>query len=229
MRLKTITPLHLTERELMRRQARFDRLAPPPLTIALTNLPADPEVPRNLDSDEACRASEAAVYQEGLRTDPADFDGILLDCVLDPALDTLERNAPVPVFGLLKLSASYLAALGKKLAAVTRNRAIATELTAKIESYHLGDHFHGVEVLDLSFDDIADESKWNATLRPVLGEFGRRDVRAIINGCSAVDVTERHERVAVIDPTALTLELLSLAAQRGILGGSGSLHTLQRS
>ncbi len=168
----------------------------------------------------AAHPTEAAVYIEGLRTDPADFDGILLDCVLDPALEALERDAPVPVFGLLKLSATYLISLGHKVAAVTRNRAIATEFEARIESYRLENYFHSVDVLDLEFQDIADDTKWNATLQPVLGELERYGVQALINGCSAVDVQNRRDQIVVIDPTALALDLLALAVNREILSGT---------
>jgi Asp/Glu/hydantoin racemase len=153
------------------------------------------------------------VYEEAVRTDPATYGAILLDCVLDPALDRLEQDAPVPVYGILKLSAGFLASLGHKFAAVTRNQVIGDELRARLEHYGLAGSFHRLIILDLSFDDIADDSRWNASILGALDQLEGSNVRSLINGCSAVDVhpDDRHS-TAVVDPTALALTLLGVAA-----------------
>lgn len=38
MRVAAITPIRVSEEELTRRQARYDRLTPPPLRVQLRNL-----------------------------------------------------------------------------------------------------------------------------------------------------------------------------------------------
>ena len=156
MRLKTITPLYVTPDELQRRQERYDRLAPAPLTMTMINLPAN--APLTLGTEGACRASDAFVYKEAMQTKTETFDGIFLDCVLDPSSEELERDSALPVFSLLKLSATHLASLGHQLATVTRNGVIADELEHKIKSYGLADCFHGVIVLNLSYEDVADDA-----------------------------------------------------------------------
>ena len=112
MRIKAITPLRVTDAELERRQARYQKLSPPALQIDVVNLPPGSDVPTSLDTAAACRASDRYVYEEAMRTDPAKYDAILLDCVLDPALDQLEQDAPLPVFGILKFTAGVVAVVG---------------------------------------------------------------------------------------------------------------------
>lgn len=216
MRIKTITPLHLTPEELARRQERYNRQAPPPLQMIMANLPADAGVPRSLGDEAACRASDEHVYEEAMRTDVTTFDAIFLDCVLDPSSEALERDAPLPVFSILKLSASYLASLGHRLAAVTRNKVIAEELEHKLKSYGLIEHFHGTLILDLSFEAVADDAKWNAALAGAVNEAVGRGATTLINGCSAVNVQEKASKIVVVDPTELALRLVGVAVQNGL-------------
>ena len=216
-RIKTIAPLHLTPEELARRQERYNRQAPPPLQMMMANLPADESVPRSLGDEAACRASDQYVYEEAMRTDASAFDAIFLDCVLDPSSETLERDAPLPVFSILKLSASYLASLGHRLAAVTRNKVIAEELEHKLTSYGLAESFHGTIVLDLSFEAVADDAKWNAALANAVDEAAGRGATALINGCSAVNVREKRSSIVVVDPTELALELVGMAVRNGLV------------
>ena len=124
MRLRGVPPLVLEPDELARRPQRYSMLAPVPIRIEMVNLT---EGPRRLETDEDVRWSDEEVYREAMRTSWADYDGVLLDCVLDPALERLERDAPVPV-GITRLTAGYLAGLGHRFAAVARNAAIAREL-----------------------------------------------------------------------------------------------------
>lgn len=214
MKIKAITPIRVTEAELKRRQIRYQKLSPPSLQIDVVNLPQSPDVPATLGTVAACRASDHFVYAEAMQTDPAEYDAILLDCVLDPALDQLEQDAPVPVFGILKLTASFLASLGHRFAAVTRNQVIGDELQARLEHYGLVKKFHRLIILDLAFEDIADDNRWNASIGGALDQLEGSNVRSLINGCSAVEVhhDERHS-AAVVDPTALALALLGVAAE----------------
>lgn len=222
VRIKAITPIRVGEAELARRQARYDALCSPGLEVELVDLPDRPGVPGRLDSAGDIRASEGFVIEEASRTDPARHDAVLPDCVLDPGLDRLERECPVPAFGILKLSAGLLVSLGHRFAAFTRNRPIGEELRDRLETYGILQHFERVEVLDLAFEDIADDEGWNAALREAGKRFSGLPTTAVINGCSAVEVRPRSGNVAVVDPTRLALSSLGLAAVEGLASGTGS-------
>lgn len=217
MRIKAITPIRVSESELSRRQVRYEALSPPGIEIELFNLPDRPGVPSRLDSVPDIRASEELVIEEALKTDPACHDAVLPDCVLDPGLDRLEHECPVPASGILKLSAGFLAALGHRFAAFTRNRPIGEELRYRLESYGLLSHFDRVEVLDLAFEDISNDEGWNEALRKAGKQFAGSRTAAVINGCSAVELLPGSgNAVVVVDPTKLALSLLRLAADEGL-------------
>jgi Asp/Glu/hydantoin racemase len=216
MRIKAITPIRVTEVERARRQARYAALAPPPLTIDVVNLAEDDGVPRRLEAPADIAASDEFVAAEICRTDPAEHDAVLPDCVLDPGVLTTTADAPVPVYGILRTSAGFLASLGDPFAAVTRNGPIGDELAACMDRYGLGERFTEVVVLNLSFDDIEDDGTWNAAIDRVRDRFAGTGVRTVLNGCSAVDVHPREEGLVVVDPTKLALRLLGVAARSGL-------------
>jgi Asp/Glu/hydantoin racemase len=206
MRLRAITPIVVSEDELSRRRVRYEALAPPGVTIHLDNLANGPD---RLESSGQIRESEQLVYEEALSTDVLSFDGIFLDCVLDPALERLQTESAVPVFGMTRLVSGYLAALGLRLAGVARNRAIADELVDRIDAYGWSSHLEGVLILDLSLEDISDTELWNQVVAERVANGDLAGVDAVINGCSAVEVRPLGGP-PVLDPTALSLRLIGL-------------------
>lgn len=218
MRIKAITPIRVSESELTRRQARYQALSPPSVEVELVNLPESSEVPQRLDSEGDIRASERFVIDEAMQTDFARHDAILPDCVLDPGLEYLESEAPVPTFGILKLSAGFLSSSGHRFAALTRNQPIGEELRSRLESYGYLPHFDRVSVLDLAFEDITNDVEWNKALRGAANIFSGTRTTAIINGCSAVELRPEHDDIVlVVDPTKLALSLLGVTSDSDLL------------
>lgn len=210
MRLAAITPIRVSENELRRRQRRYDRLAPPQLTISLRNLEGA-DAPRSLEDAADIARSEKLMAQAVTTLDQADYDGVFPDCVLDPAVERLAGAGDLPVFGILRLTAGFLAGVGSRFGAVTRNPAIGVELAERLKAYGLDRDFVGLSVLDLGFDAIADDMQWNAALAVAVADLGVGGATAVINGCSAVDVGVAPPPV-VVDPTALALRLLAAGA-----------------
>lgn len=208
MRLFAVTPIHVTDAELARRQERYTRLCPPGVTLDLVDLGAD--APTTMDSAEQIEAAEQ-LMRTALGAAPAGYDGLLPDCVLDPAVTTLGDRTGIRVFGILRLSVGYALATGRRVGAVTRNQAIADALAAQIASYGWADRFVGVEVLDLDFDAIADDSRWNAALGDATGKLGVAGADWVINGCSAVELDVADSNVRVIDPVQTALALIGAA------------------
>jgi Asp/Glu/hydantoin racemase len=217
MRIKAITPIRVSDEELGRRQERYDRLSPPGIEVVLVNLPDSPDVPRALERDDDLVDSDRFVAEEAMRTDLSEFDAILPDCVLDPGLPAIARDGRIPVYGILKLSAGLLHALDLPFVAVARNRIIAGELERCLDRYGLTDGFSGVHLLDLTFDDIADDTKWNDALTGVRDDLARGSIHTILNGCSAVEVKDDDHPVSVFDPTRLALRLIAVGIDHGLL------------
>ncbi|MGC4953384.1 hypothetical protein ACLQ2P_09220 [Actinomadura citrea] len=216
MRALAVTPIHLPPEEIRRRQARYDRLAPPGLSVELRDV--GPAAPGSLDDEASIRASEHEVAAALARAGDG-WDLAFPDCVLDPAVP--EGPAPaghaadqaVPVNGLLRLSSLYLSAMNVRFGAVVRNEAIGAELRRRLTAYGLDARTAGIEVLDLPFDAVADAGAWNAALGAAADALAAAGATAVINGCSAVDVAERRFAARIVDPTALALRLM-------VIGGS---------
>lgn len=216
MKIRAITPIRVTEEEVARRQDRYNRLAPNGWQIAVENTGDD--APRQLGSTEDLRRSEQAGVRAAKLGAGAGVDAVMPDCVLDPGLGELTQAVPQRVLGITRLSAGFLAALGVRFGVITRNQVIADEYSATIQRYGLGDAFAGAYVLDLGVDDIADTKLWSTRVEIAAGLARADGVTVLINGCSAVEVTDAGGGVVVVDPTALALQVLALGASTGVLG-----------
>lgn len=219
LRVRAITPIHVGVEELARRQHRYDAFSPPEVSVTLEDLPDAPGVPRQLETLEDIEASERFVAQVASETDPARFDLILPDCVLDTGVALIRAaGAPVPVVGLSELTAGFVGGLGLRLAAVTRNRPIGDALRRVIEESGSAPSFARVEDLALSFADISDDARWNGALEDARGRIeGAGGADVILNGCSAVDVNI-GDGIPVFDPTRLALRLIGIAMSESMVG-----------
>ncbi|MFI8793602.1 aspartate/glutamate racemase family protein [Streptomyces sp. NPDC055105] len=206
MNILSVTPIRVGARELTRRQDRYRRLSPPGVECVLEEIGAD--APAQFATADDIAASTAAVTTALAAAPDEGFAFRMPDCVLDPAVPVTPDGAEVPTVGMLRLCAAHLVATGRTFGAVTRNRAIGDALAQRIEEYGFGPWFAGVTVLDLAFDAIPDTARWNDAVRGALDGFAARGVRAVINGCSAVDTDTPHA-VELVDPAALALRLLA--------------------
>lgn len=207
MEILAFTPIAVTSEELARRQKRYDRLSPDSVSVRLEGLGEGSHVPRALASPADIEASEQALLARYNGANLAGVDALMPDCILDPTVDVPAVEVDVPVLGLLKMTASFLTTQGLTVGALARNESIATELDRKYASYQLEGPIGGTKVLGLKVEDIANEQAWNDAVAEQLVET-KADV--VINGCSAVEVSNVGRRPALIDPTALALNLLAL-------------------
>lgn len=208
MRIFSVTPIHVDDAELARRQERYDQLCPEGLTVELHDI--GPEAPTALDTARQVRESETLVAQRLRVAAGQGYDALMPDCVLDPTVADLAGELDVPVLGLLRLSAGWSVLTGQRSGAVARNQAIADEIQARIVAYGWSDFFDGVRVLDLDVDAIADTHRWDQALDGAVEDLVAAGTQDVLNGCSAVEVTSEQLRGGrVIDPTALALRLIA--------------------
>lgn len=217
MKIRAITPMHVGHEEIIRRQHRYERLAPENWQIALEDLPEDVGVPIQLGDQRDLDASERLTIKAGVTTDPALFDAVMPDCVLDPGLAELDARADLPALGITRLGSRFLGALGVRFGVITRNTVIGNEYARVIKGYGLGELFRGVYVLNLSVEDISRDEVWNAAVELAAQKAASDGVTVLFNGCSAVEVTFQDADVRIIDPTALALRVAELGAAQGLL------------
>ena len=212
MRIRAITPIRVGATELARRQRRYRRLSPAAIEVTLVDLEDGPDVPRALETEDDVRRSERLVVAEARRTNAEEFDVVLPDCVLDPGVG-VGADTPVPLVGILSLTAHLLAGTGARFAALTRNEAIAAELAAKVRYYGLADRLTEVRVLGLDVATIPDDSAWADAIGRAVGDL---PVATVVNGCSAVELQPHRSGPVIVDPTATALRVLGLVAEAGL-------------
>lgn len=203
MRIISITPIHVTEEELQRRQERYDRIAPSGLKVELRNLPHRSITA--LDKEADVRNSDQLLAGEIPEVDLTEAEFFMPDCVLDPGY---RKNSNESVVGMLDLVMSDLVAQGHKVGAVTRNQPIGDELVRRVGEYGYAADFAGLRILELSFDAITDEELWHDKLIEAVEELAAQGATVVINGCSAVNVDQSRLPVDVVDPAELALEIL---------------------
>lgn len=203
MKVVSITPIHVTEKELKRRQERYQRLAPEGVTVELRNLSLD--IPVALDNENDVRSSDASLLADIAETDLELFDVLLPDCILDPGF---RKNANETTVGMLDIVMKHLVDAGHKVGAVTRNEPIGKELVRRVGEYGYADNFVGLEVLNLTFDAINDEEEWHRALKIGVNRLAEKGATVVINGCSAVNVDQSQLSLPVVDPAELALKLI---------------------
>jgi Asp/Glu/hydantoin racemase len=204
MKVVSITPIHVTEEELKRRQARYERLAPAGITVELRNL--SEQSLNALEKDSDVRASDFALLADSSEINLEIGEVLLPDCILDPGF---RQNASATTIGMLESVMGHLVAAGGKVGAVTRNESIGNELVRRVGEYGFANHFVDLEVLNLSFDAINDEEHWHRALKIAVDRLAAKGATVVINGCSAVNVDQSQLSIPVVDPAELVLKIIA--------------------
>ena len=211
MRLLALTPIAVSDAEVVRRQNRYDAIAPDGVVVVVRRPASD--LPRELGTEADIRASDEALLAAYAAEPPEGWDGYLPDCVLDPAVHgaaMLRR----PIHGIGRLTMHALAGAGVSWRAVARNDAIAAELD-RLAVQHGTATAGPTAVLSLTVEDIADHDVWTKALTAAVAPLG---CDAVLNGCSAVDVAGGASGPVIVDPTVLALRIV--AQVRGAGGGA---------
>jgi Asp/Glu/hydantoin racemase len=203
MKVVSITPIHVTDKELARRQERYQRLAPEGVTVELRNL--SHQSPVALDNKSDVLSSDSNLAADISKIDSTSYDVLLPDCILDPGF---RQNTNGTTVGMLDSVTKHLVDAGNKIGAVTRNDSIGEELVRRVGEYGYADSFVGLEVLNLSFDAINDEEEWHRALKIAVDRLAEKGATVVINGCSAVNVDQSQLPLPVVDPAELALKLI---------------------
>jgi len=204
MKVVSITPIHVTDKELARRQERYQRLAPAGVTVELRNL--SHQSPVALDNKNDVQSSDSNLASDISKINADSYDVLLPDCILDPGF---RQNRSETTVGMLDSVMKHLVDAGTKIGAVTRNESIGEELVRRVGEYGYADSFVGLEVLNLSFDAINDEEEWHRALKIAVDRLAEKGATVVINGCSAVNVDQSQLQLPVVDPAELVLQLIS--------------------
>lgn len=200
-KVKIISPIKIDEVDLRRRQMRYQGHAGPDTITEVFNLP---EGPATLDSPGDLLFCEHAVFQEGIKTDPGDFDAILIDCVFDPAVDALREQCDVPTFGPMRITLPLVIQVADKFSYVARAERQTQWLAEIAARYGYGERLASARALKISYQDsrspkIFDEAM-GRNLKLAVQEDG---AEAIVMGSTTMAISD--EVVAAAEGAPLFL------------------------
>jgi Asp/Glu/hydantoin racemase len=165
-RVKIISPLKATETDLARRQQRYSQAANPNSRILVENLEGGPKA---LNSSGDVLNSAAAIFQQGRNTTQQQVDGILIDCVFDPAVAELREATGLPTFG-------------------------PTEL---VEKYGYGSNLCSLQALGISYEEAKQPEIYNRAMLARLKEAVVNDgAQAIMFGSTTMSLTPEMRETA---------------------------------
>jgi allantoin racemase len=160
-RVKIISPIRATEADIKRRQQRYSEHAFPDTKVKVFNLD---EGPVALNTSGDLIFSEYAVFQEGVKTNRKDFDAILIDCVLDPALDALQEEVGLPTFGATRTTLPLVSIVAQKFSIITRIEKQCEMLAELVKKYGYGDRLVSKRVLGITYEEAKQEKIFNEAM-----------------------------------------------------------------
>lgn len=218
-KIKIISPIKIDEADLRRRRLRYGEFSGAATKVEVFNLP---DGPTTLDSPGDLLFCEHAVFQEGIKTDPNDFDAILIDCVFDPAVDALREQCEVPTFGPMRATLPLVSQVADKFSYVARAERQTQWLAELATRYGYGDMLASARALKISYKEsrspkIFDEAMIR-NLRLAVQEDG---AKAIVMGSTTMAISDQVTAAAqgkpLFLPGMVTLRVMELLWGDGLL------------
>jgi allantoin racemase len=183
-RVKIITPLQVDDVDLNRRRRRYGERASGDTEIEVVGLGAGPYA---LETAADLAASDDAVFEEGAKTGPNEFDAVLIDCIFDPAVDRLRDVLPMPVFGPLRTALPLLSLVAPRFGIIARGKDHEALFTELVDRYGHGDQLIAVRTLALPYAEAKDPERFGAAMREQLKRIIEDDgARAVVMGSTTM-------------------------------------------
>jgi len=224
-RIKIISPIQVDEADLQRRQVRYGRQVGPDTQIEVFNLGKGPKA---LSTPGDVLFSAYAVFQEGVRTRPDDFDALLVDCALDPAIDVIQEHSGLPTFGATRTTLPLIPLVARNFSIVARVERQCRMLADLVKRYGYGDYLVSTRALGITYPQAKQPDVFNEVmcrqLRCVIEQDG---ARAVMMGSTTMALSD--EIVAAADGTPLFLpgmvavRVMEMMWSQGLLVQPGAL------
>jgi allantoin racemase len=223
-RVKIISPIKIDEADLRRRRMRYGEHAGPDTHIEVFNLP---EGPTTLDTLGDMLFCEHAVFQEGMRTSPNDFDAILIDCVFDPAVEALRSECPVPTFGPMRATLPLVIQVAPRFSYIARAERQTQWLVELAQRYGYGEWLVSARALGITYQESRNPTTFdNAMIQQLRQVIDEDKTRAVVMGSTTMAVSDRVEEAAAAVPLFLpgmvALRVMEVLWADGLLAQDGA-------
>jgi len=163
------------------------------------------------------------------RANRESFDAVIIAAFCDPGLDAAREVSDILVLGIEEVSLHVAAMLGARFTILTMTEEHVARKYREVNSYHLQPFLASVRPLGLTvLETYTDPARTKKQIMEVARQAVEEDkAEVIILGCAgmvgyAQDVKEKL-RVAVLDPTTLTLKICESLVSAGIIQSKRAL------
>lgn len=193
-RVKVISPLKATELDLARRQLRYSEAAGPNSQVVVENLEGGPSA---LNSSGDVLSSAAAIYDQAQKTSLKECDGILIDCVFDPAVEELMEATGLPTFGPTRVTLPIVDMVSSKFSIIARSERQCELLAELAAVYGYGKNLGSIRALGISYEEAKQPEIFDRIMTARLKEAVTKDgARAIMFGSTTMSLTATMREAA---------------------------------
>lgn len=188
-RVKIISPIKIDQVDLERRRLRYGQTASSGTQIDVCNLPEGPTALHTVADMVAC---EHAVFQAGAGTRADECDAILIDCVFDPAVDSIWKHTGVPTFGPMRTTLSLVHLVAQNFAIISRTQMQCEMMTDVIRRYGYGGSLVATRSLGLTYAQGRQPAMFTGAMAKQIRNAVRKDgAQAILMGSTTMALNDR--------------------------------------
>jgi allantoin racemase len=193
-RVKIISPLKATETDLARRQQRYSQAANASSQVLVENLGGGPKA---LNSSGDVLNSAAAIFQQGRNTTQEQVDGILIDCVFDPAVEELMEATGLPTFGPTRVTLPLITLAASHFSIIARTDRQCKLLSELVEKYGYGNNLCSLRALGISYEEAKQPERFSQVMVARLKEAVVNDgAQAVMFGSTTMGLTPEMREMA---------------------------------
>ncbi len=198
-RVKIIPPIQVTERDLQRRQRRYQARAAPETQITVCDLPEGPAMLYTQDDLAHC---DEAVLQAGVGTTAERADAMLVDCIFDPSVEALQAETGLPTFGPLQTTLPLMSLVADRFAIIAALECHCEPLVDIVQRYGYRESLVAVRSLGESYPATVDD--YVTSMQMQLAAARQAGAEAVIMGSTTMSVREEIRDAAGGMPLFLT-------------------------
>lgn len=187
----------------------YERFASPQTVIDVVSLEEGPE---SIENRIAETEVLPLVVKKALELH-SKYDGIIVNCCLDPAVDVIRSAIKTPAVGPCQASLALASVIGRKIGIVTVSKTAPPLFEELVLKYRMENRVVSIRGIDLSVPEIdADRERTVALLREEISNAIKDGADVIVLGCTGLagfaEEVQKFFRVPILDPVACAVRIM---------------------
>lgn len=175
--------------------------------------------PRSVENRVAEAKVIPLVLRKALEND-GKYDGMIVNCCLDPGVEALRSLVSVPVVGPCQASLAIASVLGRKIGIVTVSKSAVPIFEDLVVKYRMEKRIASIRGIPISVPEILeDEERTQGLLREEIEGAVSEGADVVVLGCTGLagfaEKLQGFFEVPVVDPAAAAIKVLEDIVELG--------------